>query len=1188
MKSKLKKSLSLLLALVMCLSVMSVGAFAAETHTVTFNLTDDVGRLLLVDVDANYNEGNPYTNVYGTWNNGQYEAANTRVAFTQTVTSGGLATKPTYNPYYNYNVIQPNNGNPKQFTADDSGAYTFDGWATQDGKLYDFSTPVEEDLTLIPRFSASGATITISNEDELLNFAEEVRLGRRFNNGHGNRQTVQLSGDITLSDKWTPISKNFQGNFDGNNHSISGLNVTETDKEVGFFKVVGSSNTVSNLTLIAPKVSSTSSLVGALAGEMNATTVTNCHVTGAMDISGTTNVGGLFGHVTNGATITNCTVVGSENAKVAGTDSDARPVGGLIGNNDGEATLTNCSVSGVTVVGNRKIGGLIGQAAKITATGISVSEVELQSKADIEYGENLTMGGLVGVFASTYANSSISGTVSNVTMTGPASIAADNYVMGLVSGGTNGAATVNAAETAMKDAGMTFDVTVSGTNTCTVPNESTYAGINGVAAAQTALWSGSGTEAAPYQIATEDDLAKLANKVNGGESYSGVYFKLTSDITLSGAWTPIGNSKRTTAASVYGTATTLGANPYFAGTFDGDGKTISGLTNTGYTPATEKLDKDGNYVFGLFGVVGNGAVLKNVKLAGVNIDTTAGQAKGDSVGALAGYSFGDLTVSGVTVNGTVAGHDAVGAIIGRIYQGKLAGEKTVSLTNCSATATVRGDGAVGSKVSGLFGFIADHDSGYPLNLTVTGNTFAGTASGGDFNSPILCLNTTLQALSATSISNNKHGTLDTEYTSATANDATMGTYVDVATNFAGMTDEAVVNEIGETTGVVVITPTEPVTDTAYAAEKVSDANNNPVVTKYEVKVAETAPAVTDAVATEAPISSVNTTSVIDKAKTSASTAISVGGTNTIELFVKADDSNSSSDSDTLTYEVDPYAIVNSDTSNPVKLSNSDLNEGASFTFKVAAPEGATVVDVTHSWKADETRSAGSETFKNRPVVNGQVEVTLTHFSGLEVTTVSTGAAYSGNAWETNFVNYNFGNAQDSLYMNVVLWINTNQGGTDQVGVSTGKIKAQFMNLNAESDYLDQLPSYGDSDTDTAALDAASATALAANGYYFYKSGSYYVVRFKVFPYQISETISVQVYDGNTQKALYENRGSRPSGSNWSGVKLYSLSGNSYSVSMRTWLESFSSTDSDYSIAVAVLNYGTVAESIWDKYGNKKS
>lgn len=68
----------------------------------------------------------------------------------------------------------------------------------------------------------SGQTYTISNKEELLNFAEIARTGANFQGS-----TVELLSDITW---WQPIATHsgqtagtFLGIFEGNNHTISGL-----------------------------------------------------------------------------------------------------------------------------------------------------------------------------------------------------------------------------------------------------------------------------------------------------------------------------------------------------------------------------------------------------------------------------------------------------------------------------------------------------------------------------------------------------------------------------------------------------------------------------------------------------------------------------------------------------------------------------------------------------------------------------------------------------------------------------------------------------------------------------------------------------------------------------------------------------------------------------------------------------
>ena len=81
--------------------------------------------------------------------------------------------------------------------------------------------------------------------------------------------------------------------------------------------------------------------------------------------------------------------------------------------------------------------------------------------------------------------------------------------------------------------------------------------------------TGTGTEADPYIIASATDFKALADSVDGGDSKSGKYYKLTSDIDLSDytAWNPIGGNDKT------GTDASAG----FAGTLDGAGHTIKNL-----------------------------------------------------------------------------------------------------------------------------------------------------------------------------------------------------------------------------------------------------------------------------------------------------------------------------------------------------------------------------------------------------------------------------------------------------------------------------------------------------------------------------------------------------------------------------------------------------------------------------------
>lgn len=76
--------------------------------------------------------------------------------------------------------------------------------------------------------------------------------------------------------------------------------------------------------------------------------------------------------------------------------------------------------------------------------------------------------------------------------------------------------------------------------------------------AATGFASGTGSEANPYIISTPSQLAFLAQSVNSGNTYSGKYIKLTSNIVLNytdnwknwdtiaplNTWTPIGSNEK--------------------------------------------------------------------------------------------------------------------------------------------------------------------------------------------------------------------------------------------------------------------------------------------------------------------------------------------------------------------------------------------------------------------------------------------------------------------------------------------------------------------------------------------------------------------------------------------------------------------------------------------------------------------
>ena len=153
---------------------------------------------------------------------------------------------------------------------------------------------------------------------------------------------------------------------------------------------------------------------------------------------------------------------------------------------------------------------------------------------------------------------------------------------------------------------------------------------------------------------------------------------LADNIDLTGKdWTPIGTS--------FGNS--------YTGTFDGNGKTITGLTVTGSDRYT-----------GLFGFI-KGTV-KNVVLTEINITS------GTFVGGVAGWSFGG-NIENCSVSGSVSGSD-VGGVVGYQQGG--------SITGCSSSATVKGTQRAG-------GVAGATNSGATLTACYAAGNVSGTGSG---------------------------------------------------------------------------------------------------------------------------------------------------------------------------------------------------------------------------------------------------------------------------------------------------------------------------------------------------------------------------------------------------------------------------------------------------------------------------
>ena len=200
-----------------------------------------------------------------------------------------------------------------------------------------------------------------------------------------------------------------------------------------------------------------------------------------------------------------------------------------------------------------------------------------------------------------------------------------------------------------------------------------------------------------YEVYNAEGLKNIAELVNE-EWKLGINITLTDNIDLTDIdWTPIGKDD----------------NKAYTGTFDGNGKTITGLTVTG------------SYKYaGLFGDIDENGTVKNVVLEGVQItsDNSSGYA-----GGVAGDSWG--TIENCSVSGSVSGTTFAGGVVGSQWGG--------SITGCSSSATVNAGGVAGG-VAGLTDSGATLTACYATDdVTLvsngTGTYYAGGVVGDNIN-----------------------------------------------------------------------------------------------------------------------------------------------------------------------------------------------------------------------------------------------------------------------------------------------------------------------------------------------------------------------------------------------------------------------------------------------------------------------
>ena len=230
---------------------------------------------------------------------------------------------------------------------------------------------------------------------------------------------------------------------------------------------------------------------------------------------------------------------------------------------------------------------------------------------------------------------------------------------------------------------------------------------------------GAGTSVDPYLITTLADLQFLSEN----SSFWNKHFKQTANINASGTstwnsglgWIPIGN-----------------ATTKFTGTYDGNGKTISGLT----------ANRPSEHYVGFFGFIqGATVVVKNLGIISVNFTGN------NYVGAIVGAIGTSASVTGCYSSGVVYGFNNAGGMVGYLTSGRVD-------NSYNWASVIRRSGSSGNVFGSFAGYVsATIEYCYTTGgvsvidgTNLTGKGFAGNTAGSPvFTSNFFNTSTTSQA-----------------------------------------------------------------------------------------------------------------------------------------------------------------------------------------------------------------------------------------------------------------------------------------------------------------------------------------------------------------------------------------------------------------------------------------------------------
>lgn len=509
----------------------------------------------------------------------------------------------------------------------------------------------------------------IETAAQLAHFAKTVNEGEAY-----LYKYIVLTADIDLANKeWTPIGNHsnlFKGNFNGNNHTVTGMQIRGELDRVGLFgecKKFNVDSAIKNIT-VKDSVICGNKFVGAIVGSAEEINIENCRSIGNT-INGETDVGGICGKIGGYSVgkVSQC----YNSSKVTGQGR----VGGIAGMG---GIAENCLNTGeITIIreGYRSAcGGIFGIFGDATTSARVTACVNL---GKVSGGESF--GGIVGK-----TETSSTGHISNCYYNMDAITGGFDAGTALTAGQLCGALPEGLDSTIWKEGGVDTSTAKAtqgrfGTATGTYINLTKVADIKETKTASVPVYNYVTTNGDDWDtytlITTAEEFAAIGqDTANCNENYV-----LKNNIDVSGVeLRSIGNP-----------------GPPYIGKFSGDGHTISHVNMTGNC-------------LGLFGGIGNinGQIAESgkVMLLAANGVIASNNAAGGICGYLLKGEIYGCSFIGTVKGGTAGGICSQSGVYNKISQCFFAGDvqgknsaagicgKSGTIDYCISIGNVKGNG----------------------------------------------------------------------------------------------------------------------------------------------------------------------------------------------------------------------------------------------------------------------------------------------------------------------------------------------------------------------------------------------------------------------------------------------------------------------------------------------------------------